>query len=112
MQPQPPYQPPHQPQYRPPNAPPTGTNQLALVSVISGAIGYMGVPIVASIIAIVCGHMARAEIRKTGQDGDGLAILGLVLGYSHIVLACLGVALVIAIYGGIAAFFVAHGVSR
>jgi hypothetical protein len=30
---------------------------------------------------IVCGHIARGQIRSTGEQGDGLALAGLILGY-------------------------------
>jgi hypothetical protein len=31
--------------------------------------------------AIACGHIARAQIRTTGEQGDGLALAALILGY-------------------------------
>jgi hypothetical protein len=31
--------------------------------------------------AIVLGHKARAEIRRTGEQGEGMALAGLVIGY-------------------------------
>ncbi|WP_338703640.1 DUF1707 and DUF4190 domain-containing protein [Streptomyces sp. Q6] len=37
--------------------------------------GVTGIP------AVILGHMARAEIRRTGEQGDGLAVGGLVLGW-------------------------------
>lgn len=30
---------------------------------------------------IVCGHIARRQIRTTQEQGDGLALAGLILGY-------------------------------
>lgn len=99
----------HPPQPQPPES---RTNQMAIAAVVAGAVGWFGVPIVASIIAIICGHMARQQIRQTGEEGDALAILGLVLGYTHMVAVCVGVTLVIALYGGIAAFFIANGVAQ
>ena len=35
----------------------------------------------ASIPAVILGHLARQHIRRTGERGDGMAIAGLVLGY-------------------------------
>jgi Domain of unknown function (DUF4190)/Domain of unknown function (DUF1707) len=35
----------------------------------------------ASIPAVILGHLARQQIRRTGERGDGMAIAGLVLGY-------------------------------
>lgn len=93
----------------PPSPPAKQTNTLAIVSVVSGAIGWMGVPLVASVVAILCGHLARKEIRSTGQDGDQLAVIGLVLGYAHIAFLCVVVGGVILIYGGIAAAILAGG---
>lgn len=37
--------------------------------------GLTGIP------AVVLGHAARAEIRRSGEAGDGLALTGLVLGW-------------------------------
>jgi hypothetical protein len=31
--------------------------------------------------AIILGHMARRQIRKSGEQGDGMALAGLILGY-------------------------------
>lgn len=38
---------------------------------------------------IVCGHLALAQIRRTGEGGRGLAIAALVIGYGVIGLAVL-----------------------
>lgn len=91
----------------PPTKPPPNT--LAVASLVAGVVGYMGLPIVASIAAIICGHLARAEIRKTGEEGDMMAIFGLVLGYSHIAIVCIALTVIVAIYGGIFAFIVSQG---
>ncbi|NUU04830.1 DUF4190 domain-containing protein [Leifsonia sp. C5G2] len=52
---------------------PTGTNPLAIVTLIAAFL----VPIA----AIICGHIALGQIRRTGQNGHGLALTGLILGY-------------------------------
>jgi hypothetical protein len=93
----------------PPNPPAKVTNTLAIVSAVSGAIGWMGVPLVASVVAIFCGHLARKEIRNTGQDGDQLALIGLVLGYTHVVLFCVIGGFLVLLYGGIIAAAIAGG---
>lgn len=46
------------------------TNGYAVASLICG-IGVFMVG-VTFIPAIICGHIARAQIKRTGQDGDGL----------------------------------------
>ncbi len=42
-----------------------------------------------TIPAIVLGHMARREIRRTGEDGNGVATVGLVLGWAGLSLMVL-----------------------
>jgi len=49
------------------------TNTLAVASLVSAFF----VPIA----AIVLGHLAISQIRRTGEQGRGLAVAGLVLGY-------------------------------
>ena len=71
------YQPAYQ-QYQPyPPAPPT--NGLAIAALVCGVGAF--VTGVTFIPAIICGHLARREIRRTGEQGDGMAVAGLVCGY-------------------------------
>jgi hypothetical protein len=42
---------------------------------------------IGSILGIVFGHVARSQIKRTGEDGAGLALAGLIIGY-----VCLGIA--------------------
>jgi hypothetical protein len=46
-----------------------------------------------SIPAVVMGHMARGQIRRTGEQGKGLALTGLILGW----LVMLSIVLVVAV---------------
>ena len=86
--------------YQPSCRPAARTSSLAVVSLVFGLFCWCVLPFVGAIVAIICGHMARGEIRRGPVDapieGDGLAIAGLVLGYAQIVLCLLGVFLVIA----------------
>ncbi|MFX4291511.1 DUF1707 and DUF4190 domain-containing protein [Streptomyces bohaiensis] len=60
----------------PPNAP---TNRLAIGALLCGLGGmFYGI---SSIPAVILGHKARAEIRQNREEGDGLAVTGLVFGY-------------------------------
>ena len=54
----------------------SGTNGLALASLITAFL----IPVV----PIILGHIARSQIRKTGQDGASLALWGLIIGYFSI----------------------------
>jgi hypothetical protein len=60
------------------------TSSLAIASLVLGGLSYIactgpltGIP------AIICGHMARGEIRRSRglYKGDGLALTGLIMGY-------------------------------
>jgi uncharacterized membrane protein len=86
--------------------PPMSTNSLARASMILGVAEFFSMGLTA-IPAVICGHIAKREMRLSGQRGDGLATAGLVLGYMAIifwaviiVLAVLGAAISIAGQGG------------
>jgi hypothetical protein len=71
---------PYHPGYYPPVAPSAPTNGLAIGAMVCGLIevftlGFAAIP------AVILGHLARGQIRRTGERGDGMAIAGLVLGY-------------------------------
>ena len=71
----------------------------ALVSLIFGILSWVMLPLVGPIVAVVAGHMARAQIRASnGQlGGNGMAIAGLILGYLQIALLLLAICAIIAI---------------
>jgi len=43
-------------------------------------------------VAVVTGHIARRQIRRTGEQGAGFALAGLILGYIGLALMALGIA--------------------
>ncbi len=46
---------------------------------------------IGSIAGVICGHIALSQIKKTGEQGRGMAIAGLIIGYIGIVLAIIGI---------------------
>lgn len=95
-------QPQMQAQVAPPMAPPTTlayTNTFALVSVITAFIS--------PIAAIVFGHMALGQIKRNGDAGRGLALTGLIIGYSYFVMIALFVIFYISMIGIMFASFAA-----
>ncbi|HEX4443162.1 MAG TPA: DUF4190 domain-containing protein [Galbitalea sp.] len=50
------------------------TNGFAVASLIFGLLG-------GSVFAIIFGHVALGQIRRTGEGGSGMATVGLVFGY-------------------------------
>lgn len=89
------------------NAPVQTTSSLAIASLVSGILGWTLLPVIGSLVAVVTGHMARAEIRRAGGTlgGDGLAVAGLVLGWLAIATAvavALMIVVAIVFFGGLA----------
>jgi uncharacterized protein DUF4190/uncharacterized protein DUF1707 len=68
--------------YRPGGSPAVvpRTNQMAVASLVCG-IGQIFFWFVAGVPAIVFGHVARRQIRQTGEAGSGMATAGLIMGY-------------------------------
>ena len=59
------------------------TNGLAIGSMVCGFAGIVTFGF-AAIPAVILGHIARSQIKQTGEPGDGMAVTGLVLGYMGI----------------------------
>ncbi len=57
------------------------TNPLAIASLVCGVGQFALWPLI-TIPAIVLGHMARRQIRRTGEAGSGIALAGLLLGWA------------------------------
>jgi Domain of unknown function (DUF4190) len=63
------------------------TNGMAIAALACAIGGFFVFP--ASFAAVVLGHIARREIRQTGEAGSGMATVGLVLGYVGTVIGVL-----------------------
>jgi hypothetical protein len=89
------------------------TSNLAIFSLVSGLLGWTLLPWLGSLAAVVLGHMARAEIRRSNGslDGDGLAIAGLVLGWVMIAFSILAILAVVLFFGGLAVLLGFLGIS-
>ena len=78
--------------------PPASTNALARAALVLGVAEFFTMGLTA-IPAIICGHMAKHEMKQTGQRGDGLATSGLVLGYMAVIFW--GVLIALSIVGAV-----------
>lgn len=71
------------------------TNTLAIVALILGFVLPLG--------GIICGHIALSQIKRTGENGRGLALAGTVLGYVFVGLGVLAtiayVIFIVALFG-------------
>ncbi|MDQ4213448.1 DUF4190 domain-containing protein [Microbacterium capsulatum] len=79
----------------------TRTNTMAILSLIFAFF--------ISLLAVVFGHVALAQIRRTGEQGRGLAVAGLVLGYLSIAAAVIGVIIWIVMFTQLAHYGSAYG---
>jgi hypothetical protein len=50
------------------------TNVLSIVTLVMSVLGFAVVP-------VITGHISLAQIRRTGEQGRVMAIIGLVIGY-------------------------------
>lgn len=85
-----------------PPVPVPATNGLAVASLACG-LGQFVVGPIATIPAIVLGHMARRQIQTTGQQGAAMALVGLLLGWFVVILGVAAVA-------GLVIFAGTHGI--
>jgi hypothetical protein len=89
---------------------PVRTSTLAIASLVGGIAGWTLLPLLGSLVAIITGHMARAEIRRDpGLQGDGLAIAGLVMGWASVILSVLAVVAVVLFFGGLIGLLAVFG---
>jgi hypothetical protein len=86
-----------------PVARPEPTNGMAVASFVCALMQVFSLGLTA-IPAVVLGHLARGQIRRTGERGDGLATAGLVLGW-------LGIAFFVLLVAGVAAMATTHSVT-
>lgn len=84
-------------------------NSLAIVSLVAGIAGYViPHPFIAGLVAIVTGHVARSQIRRTGEAGARLALAGLILGYLHLLISVLVVGFILLVVLGFGAYILSQ----
>jgi hypothetical protein len=68
-------------------------SSLAIASLVCGLLTWSFVPFFGGIAAIITGHLAKKEIRDSQGtlSGEGMALAGLILGYTQLGLIVLGV---------------------
>lgn len=83
------------PGYGPPGYAYRRTNSKAGWALGLGIAGFVLCPLT-GVAALILGRQAKEEIRRTGEDGEGMATAGFVLGIILCVLMAIGVLFVIA----------------
>ncbi|HEV2637275.1 MAG TPA: DUF4190 domain-containing protein [Actinocrinis sp.] len=70
--------------YLPGYGQPTGTNGLSIAAMVCGICGFIyGIP---AILGIIFGFIGLAQTKRTGQNGRGMAIAGIICGLAWIAL--------------------------
>jgi hypothetical protein len=103
---------------KPPPAPPPAPvyvaapsrpyNPWAIVSVSFAASTVIGSWCFGGLVAVITGHVARQQIKSSGEAGGNLALVGLIVGYVSIGLTLLFIAAYIAFFVFIFAFAATH----
>lgn len=110
-----PYAPPQGQPYpsQPYAVPARPTNGVAVAAMVCGIVGMLFspaiaafvIPIVIPIAAVILGHVAMSQLKRTpGTGGKGMAITGLILGYIPLALSLLGILILVLVTASIGAF--------
>jgi hypothetical protein len=89
------------------------TSTLAIVSLISGIVSWFLIPFIAAVVAVITGHMAKNEIKKSNGTigGNGMATAGMVLGYIQLGLGlCLCLVVVVMLLFGMTIPFIGNSI--
>ena len=79
------------------------TNGLAVASLVFGILSWVLCPLAGGVIAVACGHLAKSQIKSSGESGGGMATAGMILGYVHLAFWAIGILFWIFVLGGLAA---------
>lgn len=80
-----------------PQQPQRPTNTLAIIALV-GALVFPPA-------GIVCGIIARRQIKQTGEQGDGLALAGIIIGWIFVAVFLLAFLVFLVFFGMMAAIF-------
>src|SRR6266487_3096055 len=78
-------------------SPTPSTAPTAIWSLVLAVVSFLGGWLFTAIPAVICGHVARSKIRKSGGTLGGMRIAtaGLILGYIALALGVLGIPLLV-----------------
>jgi len=80
---------------QPAYAPARPWNVLSIVSLVTSLLGI-------SIVGIITGHLGLNQIKKTGEQGHGLALAGTIIGYAGLAIGIIVVIVWIVIFAAAA----------
>ncbi|MFV0374885.1 DUF4190 domain-containing protein [Microbacterium sp.] len=67
------------------------TNVLAIISMIASILGFiMILPVIGSLAGAIMGHISLNQLKSSGENGRGMALTGVILGWIGLALAVIG----------------------
>jgi len=76
------------------------TSGKAIASLVLGIGGFLIIPIVLSVLAIILGRSAKREIaERPGLGGEGMATAGIVLGWCGVAVVLVGIVFFLFVLG-------------
>lgn len=92
-----PYSPAQYPGYGPP--PQSATNGMAIASLVISLVGFFICGGLLCPLGAIFGHVAKGQISRTGEAGDGIALAGLIIGWVGTGLVLIPIALIFGLVG-------------
>ena len=83
-------------------------NPWAIASISFAASTVIGSWCFGGLIAVITGHVARHQIKRSGEAGSGLALAGLIIGYVSIGLFLLFILAYVAFFAFFISFAATH----
>jgi TRAP-type C4-dicarboxylate transport system permease small subunit len=80
------------------------TNVLAIVSLVASIAGLVILWGIGSLAGVITGHIAMSQIKKTGEQGRGMALGGLIVGYIGLAFAIIGVIIFVVVFASLATY--------
>jgi len=86
--------------------PPRRTNGLAIASMVVSIVGIAGLcawgplSVFVSPVGAILGHVARRRLKTVEEEGQGMALAGIILGWAGLVLSLIFLAVIIALIVG------------
>jgi peptidyl-prolyl cis-trans isomerase B (cyclophilin B) len=75
-------------------APSRPTNILAIISLVASCIGF-------TVPGVIMGHIALYQIKKSGEQGHGLALAGVIVGYSLLAITLVLIVVYVLVFVGL-----------
>lgn len=66
---------------------------MAIAAMVVSIAGLVMCPVIVCAVGAVLGHVAKKQISETGEDGEGFALAGIIVGWIGFGLSLLGVIL-------------------